>query len=285
MDAQTLDAVLFAVVTALYAFSFGGFVSVLLRGSQRVEQLAVVVLGIALVAQLVRMSLVVSQSSLGGVQGLFAHRLSSVVAFAIGVAYLGARRFQRVSLLGAFVTPIALLLFVGSGLAQGSVLFEGSGSMAPGVPVPPHWHSALLPVHIGANVFGVAAFALACATAAAYLIQERLLRSKRVSGLFQRLPDLQALDRWSLRMDGLGFGLLTLGVVTGAMVTGSEFLGSLTVSRFVGLFCWVFFGSVLFMRVVAGWQGRRAAVGTVVGFVGLLVVLVGYAIGGSGVEG
>ena len=43
-------------------------------------------------------------------------------------------------------------------------------------------------------------------------------------------------------------------------------------------FCVAAFGAVLLLRVAAGWQGRRAAIGTLLGFACALAVVVGYAL-------
>jgi ABC-type uncharacterized transport system permease subunit len=54
--------------------------------------------------------------------------------------------------------------------------------------------------------------------------------------------------------------------------------GTLTPAQMLGLVAWAVFATVLLLRVAAGWQGKRAAIGTLVGFACTLCVLVGYAI-------
>jgi ABC-type uncharacterized transport system permease subunit len=44
---------------------------------------------------------------------------------------------------------------------------------------------------------------------------------------------------------------------------------------------WVFFGSVLLARAAAGWRGRRAAIGTMLGFLFSMAAIVGYLLRGS----
>jgi ABC-type transport system involved in cytochrome c biogenesis permease subunit len=46
----------------------------------------------------------------------------------------------------------------------------------------------------------------------------------------------------------------------------------------LGLLTWVVFAAVLVLRIAAGWQGRRAALGTIMGFLCALAVLVGYVV-------
>ena len=46
----------------------------------------------------------------------------------------------------------------------------------------------------------------------------------------------------------------------------------------LSLVTWLVFGGVLLLRVAAGWRGRRAAMGTIAGFILALLVLVGYLV-------
>ena len=45
-----------------------------------------------------------------------------------------------------------------------------------------------------------------------------------------------------------------------------------------GYATWLMFGSVLLLRVVAGWRGRRSAYGTIAGFACALTVLLIYLV-------
>ena len=79
-----------------------------------------------------------------------------------------------------------------------------------------------------------------------------------------------------------GFPLLTFGMVTGTFwllrANGAEFY----VSQMLGLLAWAIFAAVLVLRVAAGWQGRKAALGTIMGFVCTLLVLAGYVVRAAG---
>jgi ABC-type uncharacterized transport system permease subunit len=79
-----------------------------------------------------------------------------------------------------------------------------------------------------------------------------------------------------------GFPLLTFGMVTGTFwllrAGGAQFY----VSQALGLVAWAIFAGVIVLRVAAGWQGRKAAVGTMLGFAFTLLVLLGYAVRAAG---
>ena len=199
------------------------------------------------------------------------HFAMSVVSVLACAVYLAMRRRYRIDVVGAFVTPLALTFllasrFVGSGLALG----EPS----------PALKSAMLPIHVTVNLLGDALFMLAFAAAVAYLLQERLLKEKKTSGLLHRLPPLDALDRAEHRFLLAGFPLLTIGILTGTLWARHVESGSpADIARAAfGYATWVLFALVLLLRAAAGWRGRRAAYGTIAGFGFAVVVLVLYLV-------
>ena len=261
----TATAILYGVACALYlAFLF--------RGEARLARVTNSCLGVAVTLHVL---FIVAESQIDAVTPFGnIHRTLATLSLGIVVAFLVAAMRYRVTILGAFITPLTLLFFLASGL----------GSTVEGVP--PEIRSALLPFHIGVNVLGVVAFALAFASAVAYIIQERMLRQKQLGGVFQRLPALDILDSFSYRAVLVGFPLLTLGTVTGAIWAVRSHAGApaLSIAQGFGLLTWFVYATVLGLRIAAGWQGRRAAVGTIIGFVSAVAVLATYFVqaGGQG---
>ncbi|MDB4972379.1 MAG: HemX protein negative effector of steady-state concentration of glutamyl-tRNA reductase [Myxococcaceae bacterium] len=192
-------------------------------------------------------------------------QMLTIASLAIVSGHLIALRYGRLAVLGAFITPIVLLMFLAAGL----------GHSVPDVP--DEVRTYLLPAHVLVNVLGVAAFTMAFAVATAYLIQERLLRRRQLGGLFTRLPPLDVLDSLGLKLLLIGFPLFTLGSISGAF-WAAKLPVSLSPAQVIGLIAWGVFATVLLLRVAAGWQGRRAAIGTLLGFACALAVLIGYAL-------
>jgi ABC-type uncharacterized transport system permease subunit len=137
-----------------------------------------------------------------------------------------------------------------------------------------------LALHVAANVVGDALFLLACLTAGLYLFAEKRLKEKRVASVLGRLPPLDALDSAEHRFLLIGFPLLTIGIISGTawshkLEAGTS--GEVLRAAFAYL-TWLVFAAVLLLRAVAGWRGRRAAVGTLVGFFFAVLVLVVYLV-------
>jgi ABC-type uncharacterized transport system permease subunit len=255
----------FGLTVAAYGVSTLLFFEVLRTGGARVQSWASRSLAVAIVAHLGYLAvdyLVIGRPPLATL-----HETLAALSLLITVLFLATMRSHRLPVLGAFITPVSLLLFLAASLGQQDAV------------VPEGVRSVLLPIHIAVNVLGLAAFALAFALALAYVIQEQLLRRRQVGGLFQRLPPLDVLDSLAFRFVTLGFPLFTLGVVTGSIWAArlGNVLGFSTGQGFA-LLAWVFFASVLFSRAAGGWRGRRAAIGTVLGFVCAMAAVGGYVL-------
>ena len=263
-----MKAGLFIATAALYAIACVLYLFQLTRGSDKAPRLPGTVFVAALGAHLAFLLLETPAPRELPISDI--SQILNVSSFGIGIAFLLASYLFNVTILGAFVAPLSLMLFLAAGLGSSYA------------PVSPRVESTMLTLHIGSNVLGLIAFALAFVAGAAYLVQEGLLRRRQLTGAFQRLPSLGALDTMGLRAVITGFPLLTFGMITGTFwllrTDGSVFY----VSQALGLVAWAIFAAVIVLRVAAGWQGRKAAVGTMMGFAFTLMVLLGYALRAAG---
>ncbi len=93
----------------------------------------------------------------------------------------------------------------------------------------------------------------------------------------QRLPSLQILDEANYRLITIGFPLLTLAIITGALwaesTRGSYFRWD--PKEILALVTWFIYALVLHVRLTAGWRGGRAAILSIVGFIGVLFAFLG----------
>lgn len=265
-------SILFVVTALAYLAASALFITFLLRGGEGQGRGALVALGVGTVCHLAFLivpALTNASALVFDIQeSLAIGSLLVSLAFLVTTAAPSSSGKSRLQVLGAFITPITLLFFLGSGLRRSVT------------EVPEGVRSALLPVHVGVNVLGVVAFALAFAFSIAYVIQERQLRQKKVGGIFQRLPPLDVLDALGFRFIAIGFPLFTLGVVSGAFwaVRLDPDAPALSGSQVLGLLAWLMFAAVLLLRVAAGWRGRRAAYGTMAGFLCTCLLLLGYVL-------
>ncbi|HEY9598849.1 MAG TPA: c-type cytochrome biogenesis protein CcsB, partial [Cyanophyceae cyanobacterium] len=102
----------------------------------------------------------------------------------------------------------------------------------------------------------------------------------------QRLNLADTLDNISYRIIGLGFPLLTIGIIAGA-VWANEAWGSYwswDPKETWALITWLVFAAYLHARITRGWQGRRPAILAATGFVVVWICYLGVNLLGKGLH-
>lgn len=102
----------------------------------------------------------------------------------------------------------------------------------------------------------------------------------------QRLNLAETLDNISYRIIGLGFPLLTIGIIAGA-VWANEAWGSYwswDPKETWALITWLVFAAYLHARITKGWQGRKPAILAATGFAVVWVCYLGVNLLGKGLH-
>lgn len=102
----------------------------------------------------------------------------------------------------------------------------------------------------------------------------------------QLLSIAETLDNISYRMIGLGFPLITIGIIAGA-VWANEAWGtywSWDPKETWALITWLVFAAYLHARITRGWQGRRPAILATTGFVIVWICYLGVNLLGKGLH-
>src|SRR5277367_1008505 len=174
----------------------------------------------------------------------------SLFAWLLGVTYLGLELFHRQRSVGAFVTLLLIVWIV------------ALAALAPDeAPAPPPARGALFAFHVTLNTWAYAAFALSFVLSVVYLVQDRMLRSRRPSAAFWRFPSLDVLDRISRSSVYIGLAALCVGVASGLIWE----------HRLTGMYSWGDPKVIFTLAIVAiytlylrlsrsvNWRGSRAA--------------------------
>jgi len=174
----------------------------------------------------------------------------SLCAFLIAVAFVVMERKVRFSSAAVAVFPLVFAMTLGAAMEQRVVPIGNEGL-----------RNVWLVVHILLVIAGYAALAFTGLASVAYLVQERRLKSKQSSAILERLPPLATLDGMLTRSLGLGFALLTLGLVFGVMWAFLYLEGDWIANPNITLsvITWVLLLIMIFLRQSAGWRGRKAA--------------------------
>ena len=194
----------------------------------------------------------------------------AVVSWCVVLLYVAVAARWQIARAGAFTVPLAA-----AAIALTLVGPAGAGELPPELLRRP-----TLAAHIVLSIIGYGAFALAFCAAAAGLLQDALLRAKRLAGLSRRLPSVHDADEAGYRLVALGFPVFTLGLILGAL-NAKEFWGHIFDWReqkeVFSVITWLVFAAYLHTRGLSGWRGRRTALLLVAGFLLVLVTYLGTA--------
>ncbi|NWF82649.1 MAG: cytochrome c biogenesis protein CcsA [Bryobacteraceae bacterium] len=195
---------------------------------------------------------------------------ASLCAFLFAAAYLFVERRYQFEGLSVFAFPLIALLTMAS--AMGTPVESWSD---------PRVRNIWLLTHILLVLVGYSCLLVSAGAAVFYLLQERRIkrRAPRAGGGFlarlagDRLPPLETLDRLITWTMSIGFVSITLAVIAGStwafIETGTRWIKEAKIA--VSLVTWAFYLVMVFLRVSAGWRGRKAAILslTVLGFAAL----------------
>lgn len=184
------------------------------------------------------------------------HDGASFLAWAIVLVYLLTYVVTRVDALGLIVHPVAFGLVLVAALAPVSERED------------PILKSLFLPIHTTLAFFGYAALFVAFAMGLLYLIQERELKLRAPRRFYYLAPSLERCDTISGRSVAVGFGFLTLAIVTGLLWSHSARgrYWSWNAKEWSALTAWIIYVVLLLARRRSGWGGRQAALLGVAGF-------------------
>jgi cytochrome c-type biogenesis protein CcsB len=187
-------------------------------------------------------------------------------AWSIMLFFILYERKYHLPVMGSFVLPLTLVLMSGAFTTEKDI-----------VPLIPALQSRWLYTHATFAFLGYAAFVITFAGGVMYLIQERQLKTKNPGAFYYRLPSLNVLDRINYHSLTIGFSLLTLGIITGAVwaevAWGSYW--SWDPKETWSLITWFIYAALLHVRLTVGWRGRKAAYLAILGFAAVLFTFLG----------
>ncbi len=186
------------------------------------------------------------------------HEVLIFLSWAIVLIYLIVGPAYRLSLMGAFTSPLVLAMLMGA-------LFLGDSSSTPAS------HNAYVEFHAAVSLIAYGAFGLACVSSIMYLVQERHLKRRNASSLFFNLPPINHLSIVNIRLLWLGFWMLTIAFIFG-------FLSHKPIADlkfWVSLLIWLLYGLVLIANMVRPLAAHKMASISILFFLAALITLPG----------
>jgi len=167
---------------------------------------------------------------------------------------------KKIRPLGVLVMPVAFVLL---GWA-GTLMKEVASTLAPAL------QSWWIWVHIIGASTGFGSVLVAAGLGLLYLLKE-----KNSGGLYEKLPDVQAIDNLSYRFVAGGFIMYGLMIVSGSFwsnqVKGDYW--NWDPVEVWSLVSWLIYGIYLHLRITFGWRGRKLAW---YALIALVVMIVSY---------
>lgn len=134
--------------------------------------------------------------------------------------------------------------------------------------VPAILQSTLLGFHVSSALLGYAAITISAVYGFLYLMLYHDIKSRQFGVIYKRLPNLETLERMSFTATVFGFLLLTIAIIVGIIWLPRVFENiSYTDPKLFGtFFVWLIYAVGLSAKRLAGWQGRRMVVLSMLGF-------------------
>ena len=189
------------------------------------------------------------------------HEFAVSFALAVVVTVLWFEWLSKRRDLGAFALPVVLLML-------------GYAWTLPRVaePLIPIFQGLTLRIHILSSVIAYACFTTTFAASCLYL-----LRSRPGSRTTDIASSQSRIDRIAFQVVVIGFPFMTVCVISGAIwadyVWGRYWTWD--PKETWSLITWLFFAAYLHTRYQRGWQGRRAAILAIIGFLTILMNFIG----------
>jgi cytochrome c-type biogenesis protein CcsB len=200
------------------------------------------------------------------------HDGASFLAWATVLGFLILYLRTREEALGLAIYPVVFLLVLTAALVP---TYDRPDPMV---------KSLFLPIHATLAFFGYAALFLAFAMSLLYLIQERELKSRAPHAFYYLVPSLERCDTISAGSAMVGFGFLTLAIITGVLWSHAArgVYWTWDAKEWSAVIAWGIYVGLLVTRYRTGWGGRRAAFAGIAGFTAVVLAFVSLAAGTGG---
>nr|YP_009510804.1 heme attachment to plastid cytochrome c [Gracilaria gracilis]AXI96477.1 heme attachment to plastid cytochrome c [Gracilaria gracilis] len=193
---------------------------------------------------------------------------------------------NRSPFVGSIATPVGLFIIAFASLSLPENMKEAS-------PLVPALRSNWLMMHVSIMMISYATLILGSLLSILFLVlynirnrKKNNIKSNNATKQLSRITLLQSIDNLSYRTIGLGFPLLTIGIVAGA-VWANEAWGSYwswDPKETWALITWLVFAAYLHSRLNKAWEGEKPAILASVGFVVVWICYLGVNFLGQGLH-
>lgn len=267
------ESILFLVTLALY---FVAMLLFFLYAAIKKPSVAKYAVRVQLFALLVHTAAIVLRGILmGRLPMANQYEFSTAFSWALALVSLIFIQKFRFPVLGAFASPVTLLLAVYAGVQK---LNELKVIAAGGVDsirnLMPALRSSWLGIHVSTVIIAYGAFGVSFVLSIIFLLRDRM----KENGFWdQHIPKKEKLDTISYRCVSLGMMFLTVTIGIGGIWAENAWgsYWSWDPKETWALVTWIIYLVYLHLRIRRGWNGRTAAIFGVFGFLCVLFTYIG----------
>ena len=266
-----LNTKILNIITFFYLGSTIFYLLYLVSRSEIIGRLASIVTKLAFGAQTIALIWRwVYSYKIGAGHAPMTNLYESMVFFAwcIVFIYLIFESQYKNKVIGVFIMPFAFFSMAYSLFLHSDI-----------EPLMPALQSNWLLSHVTTCFFAYAAFAVSCGTSVMYLIiLKKAGKKKKIEeGILSYFPDKKLLEEIIYKSILLGFPLLAMGIITGAIWANNAWgsYWSWDPKETWSLITWLIYAAFLHARITQGWRGKRTAILSIIGFSAVIFTYLG----------
>ncbi len=262
--------ILFLAALAAYLVDFGWFVYRLAkdRPAPRLQHGILTLAFVLHTSALLARSLMLRQCPIFNLEDSL-----SFLAWAMVLICLLMRLLYRPNPLEGFAPALAIAL------SGASLLFYWQGGSTQ-YNVPPTAEKMWVSLHAGLYFMAYVAFAISFLSAGVYLLLQRRLKQRHVTGMTGSLGSLEAMDKLNYVSLLAGVLCLSAGIAAGVVVLGKGPAGWIAQSGkdpkiLLSLITWILYALLVAARATHRLRGRKVALLSLLGFAVILLTFMG----------
>ncbi|MCB5207748.1 cytochrome C assembly family protein [Methylovorus mays] len=193
----------------------------------------------------------------------FDNALSAIAWLTVLIYWVNNLRYPLQSLQAFVLPPAAFFVLLQYGMHENHVL--------------PYLGNPLFMAHLVIAILAYSLFTFAALHAGLMAFAERKLHQKSSLSRLPEFPPIIVMEKLLFRVIALGFFLLTLTLLSGALFSEQIFGQALKFNHknLFAIISWLVYGGLLLGRQAYGWRGKTAIRWTLSGFVILLLAYAG----------
>ena len=182
----------------------------------------------------------------------------TVLAFAISFSYFILELVTDIRGTGPFIIILSILFQVISSLFIKDL-----------TEVKEVLRNHLLGSHVLTALLGYAGMTISAVYGILYLILYKDIKLNKFGLIFNRLPNLEVLEKMSFYSAVIGFSLLTVAIIIGMIWLPKEFPNfSYADPKLIGsILVWVLYGIGIFSKIFLKWRGKKVVTFSILGFI------------------